>query len=234
MTAYQTYRIFESREEAVAMQALLSKNGIPNSMDERQATYDTVFVGVLNNQQYFVKIPQDKFLAANAVLEAAVDLNTLEVEDDYYLLSFTDQELLDLVKKKDEWGEFDYALAKKLLAERGISLNTSDLKVMEEERVQELKVMKKAGLALIIGGYLMAFIHTFAAFAIGLYLVTAFRRMPDGTTVPKYNTRARFHGDIIAILSVGLFASYFAYQILHDMPASPARTLFMGFVYIFF
>lgn len=234
MTMYTTYRIFESREEAAAMQALLAKNGIPNSMEEGKAIFDTAIVGALNRQQFFVKIPQDKFLTANAILEAAIDLDALEVEDDYYLLSFTDEELLDVVKKKDEWGEFDYALAKKLLAERGIPLQEADLQLMQVKREQELKTPEKGGMGLIIGGYIMVLLHSFIAFAIGLILITSYRKLLDGTTVPKYSRRARLHGKIIAIGSLGVYGIILVFRFINDMPANPVATLLLGFVQSFF
>jgi hypothetical protein len=229
MTAYTTYRIFESREEAAAMQALLSKNGIPNSMEEGKALFDTAIVGVLNRAQFFVKIPQEKFLTANSILEAAIDLDTLHVEDDYYLLSFTDQELLDLVKKKDEWGEFDYALAKKLLAERGIPLTTSDLQMMQVEREQDLKTPEAAGMWYIWCGYIATVLNTLIGVAIGLILMTAYRKMPDGTTVPKFNESARQHGKWIFIFSIAVALGHCAFLFYRDIPFSPAKVFFWGF-----
>lgn len=229
MTAYTTYRIFESREEAAAMQALLSKNGIPNSMEESKAIFDTAIVGAVNTKQYFVKIPQDKFLTANAILEAAIDLDTLEVEDDYYLLSFTDEELMDLVKKKDEWGEFDYALAKKLLAERGISLNDSELKEMHEERIVELKKTETASVKAIWGGYIAAVLNTVAGAGTGIYLLSAYRKLPDGTIAYKYDSASRRHGLFILLLSIGVLLGHLAYLFYLDMPFSPTKVIFFGF-----
>ncbi|WP_343690012.1 hypothetical protein [Chitinophaga sp.] len=234
MTTYTTYRIFESREEAAAMQALLSRNRIPNSMEEGKPLFDTPIVGALNTQQYFVKIPQEKFLIANEVLESAVDLNELEVEDDYYLLSFTDEELLDLVKKKDEWGEFDYALARKLLAERGIPLTTSDLQLMQVEREQDLKTPEKAGGAYIWGGYIAAVVNTILGVAVGLILMTAYRKMPDGTTVAKFDESTRRHGKWIFVLSIAVALGHCAFLFYKDIPFSPAKVIFWAFGRRFF
>ncbi|SFW83179.1 hypothetical protein [Chitinophaga sancti] len=229
MTPYITYRIFESREEAAAMQELLSKNGIPNTMEEGKAIFDTPIVGAMNIQHYFVKIPQDQFLAANALLEAAIDLNTLEVEDDYYLLSFTNAELLDLVKKKDEWGEFDYALAKKLLAERGISLGDAELKEMHEDRLQELKKTEVPEVDYIWGGYIAAVLNTVGGAGIGLYLLSAYRKLPDGTIAYKFDKDARRHGLFILILSIGVVLGHMAYCLYQSIPFSPTKVIFFGF-----
>lgn len=234
MTAYQTYRIFESREEAVAMQALLSKNGIPNSLEESKALFDTAIVGAVNIRKYYVKIPQDQFLTANGILEAAIDLSTLEVEDDYYLLAFTDEELLEVVNKKDEWGEFDFALAKKLLAERGINVTKEYIQRMEVERVQQLKTTEPGSSKYIIVGYLAAIASTFWGVVIGLFLLTAYRHMPDGTNVPKFDKSTRAHGKWIVALSVGVILAHFVYLFYYGVPFSPVRMIFWGFGRRFF
>lgn len=47
-------------------------------------------------------------------------LSHIEVVDkDYYLFSFTEIELEDLIQKKNEWSKFDFLLAKKILNDRG-------------------------------------------------------------------------------------------------------------------
>lgn len=226
MTTYRTYRSFDSRVEAAAMQALLSKNGIPSSLEENKTIFDTAIVGVPNTHSFLVRIPQDHFLAANAVLEQAVNLDELEVEDDYYLLSFSDQELLDLVKKKDEWGEFDYALARKLLAERGIPLTDVDIKRMEKERVQTLLQADAVRVEYIIAGYLAALFSTLIAVAAGLYLVTSYRRLPDGHTTHKYNERARWHGKCILALSVLVVIVAYGYAMVLQHPFDATRFIF--------
>lgn len=226
MTTYRTYRSFDSRVEAAAMQALLSRNGIPSSLEENKTVFDTAIVGVQNTQSYIVKIPQDHFLTANAVLEAAVNLDELEVEDDYYLLSFSDKELLDLVKKKDEWGEFDYALARKLLAERGIPLTNKDIQKMERERVQSLLIPEKVRSIFIIAGYLSALLSALVAITVGLYLVTTFKRLPDGSTAHKYNERARWHGRGIILFSLLIVVGVFVYALTRNYPFDVTRFIF--------
>ena len=48
------------------------------------------------------------------------------IDDDYYLLSFSDDELIDVVSKSDEWNKFDVSLAKKLLKERGNEITNDE------------------------------------------------------------------------------------------------------------
>jgi hypothetical protein len=62
--------------------------------------------------------PED-FTRARTVLEQYYDTLVENTDPDYYLLQFTDVELLELVSKPEEWGIFDHALARKMLKERG-------------------------------------------------------------------------------------------------------------------
>ncbi len=57
------------------------------------------------------------FDRANRALEEYYQPILNDVDPDYYLLSFSDRELLDVVNQPDKWGHFDRALAKKLLLE---------------------------------------------------------------------------------------------------------------------
>ena len=60
------------------------------------------------------------------------------VEPGYYLLSFTDKELLEILSKPDEWGHFDYVLARALLAERGLEIPDETIGQMKQQRLLQL------------------------------------------------------------------------------------------------
>jgi hypothetical protein len=46
--------------------------------------------------------------------------------------------LLDIVAKPDEWGHFDYVLARKLLAERGLPIPDETIRQMKQQRLRQL------------------------------------------------------------------------------------------------
>lgn len=67
------------------------------------------------SKEYAVNVRMSDFERATAVSEELAVRWASDVPADYYLFSFSDNELLDLIKKKFEWSEFDYQLAKKYL-----------------------------------------------------------------------------------------------------------------------
>jgi hypothetical protein len=59
-------------------------------------------------------------------------------DPDYYLLSFSDDELLDLVRNPDEWGPLDYVLAKQILASHGKPISPEQEVGFQAERIRTL------------------------------------------------------------------------------------------------
>ncbi|MFP9100732.1 hypothetical protein ACLI09_16910 [Flavobacterium sp. RHBU_24] len=115
LRVFKTYAFIE---EAKALKALLETNEMPAEIVEVSSGLDSNFSGEFQ-KEYAIKIQHKDFERAQAYLEQIAEAQIANVPDGYYLLDFTDEELHDLVQKKDEWNEFDYLLAKKLLKERG-------------------------------------------------------------------------------------------------------------------
>jgi len=61
-----------------------------------------------------------------------------EVEKDYYLLSFSDEELIDVIAKSDEWNKFDVELAQKILKEKGKEVTEQQITQIKQQRIEEL------------------------------------------------------------------------------------------------
>jgi hypothetical protein len=64
------------------------------------------------------------------------------VEKDHYLFEFTNEELYEITEKPDEWGEFDFLLAMKILSDRGLPVNHAKIIKSKQDRVETLS--KKA------------------------------------------------------------------------------------------
>lgn len=62
-----------------------------------------------------------------------------EIPEDYYLYNYSDAELKDILFKRDEWNEFDYEAAKKILQERVENVSEHELQRLHEARLASLK-----------------------------------------------------------------------------------------------
>ncbi len=104
-----------------------------------------------------VKIRAEDFEKANELLkEDEIEEVTEITADDYYLYSFTDNELMEVITKADEWSPFDVVLARKLLAERGKNLTDEAIAGIHEKRIEELKVPDPPQTFWIVAGYVCA------------------------------------------------------------------------------
>ncbi len=119
---YQTFRTFTDRETAESFADVLQQHGIQFLIEEDRLTFDPSYAHNPLNKDYRIKISPGDFTKAYAAYETYFASLVDKVEPDYYLHSFSDEELVEIVMKPDEWGTFDYLLAQKLLAERGISI----------------------------------------------------------------------------------------------------------------
>jgi len=82
-------------------------------------------------------------MGAKRILEKETFKIINEISKEHYLYDFTNEELFDILFKKDEWSELDFQLSIKILNERGEKVDKKLLKKLEEERLNSLKEPKK-------------------------------------------------------------------------------------------
>jgi len=192
-------------EEATGLLAIFSENGIPGIIEDNSAAMPDFFIGQNIEPQVAVKIHPDHFASAKELLDQAAQAEINEVSPDHYLFSFSDDELKDLLAEADKWSEFDYHLAKKILAGRGISISADEEKQLREQRLQTLHKTEEMKYGWIIFGYIAAALGGFAGIMVGLTLWTGKKTLPDGTSVYNHPEEQRMHGKIITIGGIIIF-----------------------------
>jgi hypothetical protein len=80
------------------------------------------------SKDYAVKISAGDFIRVNEILKSEEAQSVEAATNDHYLYAFTNEELTDLVAKRDEWSEFDNLLAVKILKERGVNITDQTIK----------------------------------------------------------------------------------------------------------
>ena len=91
-----------------------------------------------------MKLCPSDFRKARQLLEQYYQGQLAGIDPDYYLFSFSDDELLDLVRNADEWGPLDYVLAKQILAEHGKPVSREQETGYQAERIQTLAVPEES------------------------------------------------------------------------------------------
>src|ERR671913_1124503 len=116
---FLVYQKFTHQSEAEEVLELLRAQGIHYQLEGTKLPFDPTFAFTSYEPELELKIQKTDFEKADTALNMHYEEMTGKVPSDYYLYNFSDEELQDVIHKKDEWGRFDYVFAKKLLADRG-------------------------------------------------------------------------------------------------------------------
>jgi hypothetical protein len=198
-----TYQKFNDVALANELAVLLERHGISYRVEEDSLTFNPSFN--LNDElskEYAVKISADDFEHVNELLKQDASEYIGDVEKDYYLFDFSDEELKDVVARADEWSAFDVQLARKLLADKGKAITDAELEILEEKRMDELKVAEPSQTGWIVIGYLFALLGGILGIFIGWHLKSYKKTLPNGERVYEYSEGDRWHGKVIFYISI--------------------------------
>ncbi|MEO5645237.1 MAG: hypothetical protein ABIQ40_00170 [Bacteroidia bacterium] len=200
---FVTFELFNDNFAALNLGAVLTEEKIEYVIEDTSANFDPFFTHNELAKEFRVKIKQGDFEKAEHLLEQ-ISLKEIEtIDKEYYLFEFTDQELTDVVSKKDEWGRLNFILAQKILKDRGKEIRIEKVERIVNTRIEELKRPEKSGSGLITAGYIFAILGGLFGLFIGIHLVTYKRTMPNGEQVYAYSHNDRKQGNAIVI--VGIF-----------------------------
>jgi len=206
MNDFVLFQSFYTENEAASVIEQLRENGIDYRLERSKELLDKAFIGEDLEKKIFLKIKSFDFSRANQVLDAHILQNIAALEKDYYLFSFTNDELIEILRKPDEWSRQDFLIARKILDERGQPINEEVIKDLKSKRINELSREESEPTSTIIAGYILAVLFSLVGLFYGLTFLTAKKNIPNGRRVLTYSRSTRKHGRNIVILSaVSLF-----------------------------
>ena len=208
-----TFRKFTDSVLANELVEQMAQHHIKYYMEENLAVINPLLA--YNNDtsiEYSVKIKAADFERVNKFLKDNEGENINAIDKGYYLFDFTDDELIDLLSKADEWSSFDVALAQKILTERGKSVDEETISSLNKKRLEELKKTDPPQTFWIFLGYLAGIAGGILGIFIGWHLASFKKTLPDGERIYGYNENDRRHGKRIFYLSIIVFAVYFIYR----------------------
>jgi hypothetical protein len=201
-----TFKSFNDPALAAELTALLEQHGIQHEVEESELSFNPSFV--ISNElskNYAVKIKSVDFELVNRLLTESETKNIDQVEPDHYLFSFSNEELMDILAKADEWSPFDYQLARKILTQRGVKVDDAQLADLHQSRIEDLKQPDPPQTTWIIIGYIFALAGGILGIFIGWHLAFHKKTLPDGERVFGYNENDRKQGKRIFYLSIVFF-----------------------------
>lgn len=213
-----TFEKFNDPELAATIAAQLKAQGVNAVIENEGPGFDVTFANNSFEPNIHLKLDPADFNKARSALEQYYQGQLADMDPGYYLFSFSDAELLDLVKNPDEWGPLDYALAKQILAEHGNPISPEEEAAFQQERIKALTKPEKSQLLWIVLGYIAAFLFPLLGVILGYILAYTKKTLPNGEQVNVYSSNEVRHGKRILILSAICFAFWlFAYLFLNGL-----------------
>jgi hypothetical protein len=216
MSELLVYQTFPDKEQAMRTAATLENNAIYVSIEENSNPLDSSIIGQQYGNAFLLKIPSISFTDADRILEEQIIINLDEVDKEYLLLSFTNEELIDVLKHKSDWGIYNYKLAERLLSDRNVVISKDEIELARENQLIENASPIGMNSFWIILAYLLiatAFCSYIAQFNIvialtpllfvivfGYTLYFSKNTLSNGKRYPTYLNALRLHG-IVFILS---------------------------------
>lgn len=199
---FATYRKFIFKDDALDLIEILKEHKIDFILSDNSSRLDSTFGNDDNTKQFALKIERANFKKVEELEENLISKSLDNVNRDYYLFEFSDEELIEIVLKSEEWNKFDYLLAQKILKERGKEVNLDLIKAINKRRIDDLKTEEASPKWLIYIGYLFSVLGGFIGIFIGLYLMNYKKTLPNGETIYGFGTEDRKSGKNVFICSI--------------------------------
>lgn len=204
------FRIFRKFHDEVSIDwytDLLKKYQIDYERENNSLRFDPSFAFNDYSKEFLLKLKPKDFEKVYNLEEENVKSEVENASKDYYLYEYSDEELQEILIKRDEWNAYDYSLAKKILKERKSEINTSQINIKKQQRIDDLKKISDIKTFWLITFYTIALMGGFFAIFIGYYIKSAKTHLPNGETISKYSQKDIKHGN--AIFYLGVFCLLF-------------------------
>jgi hypothetical protein len=211
--AFVKYREFNDPDSADTLADMLITNEIAFEVAQDRDSLDSLYGDRHQRHRFYIKLKQQDFAKADSILlnESKKQLDT--VGADHYLFSFTDEELFEILAKHDEWNEFDYVLAQKVLKDRGKDINSETTEMLKKQRIRDLGKKEEGQRSWIYAGYLFALLGGLLGIFIGWHLSSFKKTLPNGQQIHSYTARDRRHGRRIMIISIVMLVVSLTFRI---------------------
>ncbi|RAV97971.1 hypothetical protein [Pseudochryseolinea flava] len=214
---YNTYKEYTDQEQVDALVEILEEHQIKYLVTSDRDSLDGLYGKNSYKKNFSVKIQPEDFAKVDVILRQLNEGVVTDVEKDHYLFGFSDNELVDVLAKADEWNEFDYVLARKILADRGQKVSDERIHQLKEERITLLAKPTPIWSGWIVLGYAFAFLGGFFGLFTGWHLNKSTKILPNGQRIFTYDDNVRSQGKQMMVISAVMITLAVILYIVSDV-----------------
>jgi hypothetical protein len=206
-----TFREFHDRELLLEFTHILKDHDIPFKIEDTRPRFDVTFSNDQSRLIYMIRVKREDLGRARQIGEA-VDLETMkELPSDYYLFTFPDDELKNILATPNDWSAFDVLLAEKLLRERGVELKPEVVRELKTVHTDLLDTTPETEYTfLVVFGYIISALGffipllLFLGFIIPILLLVLRKKTPEGKRIPYFSEVKRQHAKVMFIITISI------------------------------
>ncbi len=198
-------RKVSSLDEAESIVHALDLKGIPAEMILDGGIVDPIFIGDTPSNKYEILVKEEDKEDADKIFWEWAEESIRQIPENYHLFEYSNSELKQILVESTEWNELDVLLAEKILRDRKVEIDRSEIDENREQRKQDMAKPQSGQEGWIVIGYIFALLGGFVGLLLGYSLWKAKKRMPDGEKTYAYAAPVRKHGQIIFFIALAFF-----------------------------
>lgn len=208
------YRVFNELDAATEFAEWLDANGFEYDVVDNSSLLDNAYFGHQDlNKSFVIRIRPQDFSEVDKLLEQSSQAHLEQIES-AYLNDFSDEELEEILYKKDEWSVNDYLSSRKILASRGKKYTDQALEDLHRKRLEELRAPEKVDAVWLFFGFFSSFIGGLLGIIIGHIISNQKKTLPSGEQVFSYTLEDRIRGRWMKRIGVVIFVASSIFSLL--------------------
>lgn len=184
-----------------------------------EGTFDVESADGPISDEFSVMIYPADQARVEAILLQQAEKEAQDIDPGYYLLTYTDAELREVLSDPDAWSKYDYVVARKLLRQRGHPLTDAALKKMQVHTKAIKDARQRRSDKLLWLGYAAVVAGGIGAIIIGNRLIEGSHTSASSRTA-RYNLQDRKDGRNLIVMGIGSLIMWIAmaYYLLQTQP----------------
>jgi len=154
MDNFIEYQRFPTIESAVELIDILEENDISYRINDSLGSFDIAASNMSPfDKQVVVFIEEENFEKVNLLFINENSPKEDNADDDHYLYSFSDEDIIEVIANPEDWAELEVTLANQIAKERDLKITAVAIKSARKERFEEQLKVEAETKAQISGGY---------------------------------------------------------------------------------